>query len=108
MNTDKQRKNSDNISGNNESDKRGKHPNSMANLKPFPKGVSGNPLGRPTKYEKLKKALNELADKEPDIWDDTEGSRRKQVLVGIWRYAIKGDMKFVQLLAELGCLDGND
>ena len=30
------------------SDKRGKHPNSRANLAPpFPKGVSGNPGGRP-------------------------------------------------------------
>lgn len=27
--------------------KRGKHPNSRANLRPYPKGVSGNPGGRP-------------------------------------------------------------
>ncbi len=25
----------------------GKHPNSISNLKPFPKGISGNPSGRP-------------------------------------------------------------
>ena len=33
----------------------GKHPNSLANLKLYEKGVSGNPGGRPVKYAKLKK-----------------------------------------------------
>ena len=28
-------------------DQRGKNPNSLANLTPFPKGTSGNPSGRP-------------------------------------------------------------
>ena len=35
----------------------GKHPNSIKNLKPYKKGETGNPGGRPTKYAKLKKAL---------------------------------------------------
>ena len=51
----RQRFNSENLTTNNEIvDMRGKHPNSLANLKPFPKGVSGNPSGRPSKMEGLK------------------------------------------------------
>ena len=84
----------------------GQHPNSLANLKPFPKGVSGNPSGRPQKYENLKGVLNEYGDGETTDWrGDTEGTRRQQVWKRIWEQAIKGDMKYVQLLAYLGCLD---
>ena len=51
---------------NNEKHGHGKHPNSLANLKPYEKGVSGNPGGRPVKYAKLKKALDKWADVELD------------------------------------------
>ena len=33
----------------------GKHPNSLANLKPFEKGISGNPAGRSSKFIQFKK-----------------------------------------------------
>ena len=36
----------------------GKHPNSIKNLKPYKKGETGNRGGSPTKYAKLKKALD--------------------------------------------------
>ena len=84
----------------------GKHPNSLKNLKPFPKGVSGNVMGRPLKYENLRKVLAELGDQETfDYYNKSQGTRREQVMHTIWKKAIKGDMKFIQLLAWLGALD---
>ena len=37
---------------------RGKHPNSLKNLTPFQKGVSGNLGGRPYKYKELAENLD--------------------------------------------------
>ena len=94
--------------------KRGNHPNSRANLQPFPKGVSGNPLGKPHKYHKLAESLIKLAS-NPVIkkeWNgmkyvevETGNNWREEVLETVWRKARIGDIKFIQLLAYLGCLD---
>ena len=88
----------------------GKHPNSLANLKPYERGVSGNPGGRPEKFAKLKKALDEWADKEVkyDFWDsppEEAVTMKEQVLWRIWDKARHGDNKCIELLARLGCLD---
>ena len=49
---DKQIINSNSLSGNKEMNyEPGKNPNSLANLKSWKKGESGNPGGRPYKYE---------------------------------------------------------
>ena len=93
---------------------RGDHPNSLKNLKPFPKGVSGNPLGKPHKYTKLAESLSNLGSKKVIIekWNGakyervkTDKTNRDVVLDTIWAKAKSGDIKYVQLLAYLGCLD---
>ena len=102
-------KDDDNISAFNDSEyTRGEHPNSLKNLKPFPKGVSGNPLGKPHKYQKLADNLNKIGDKEVvDYNGISDGfTYREGVLKKVWAKAQYGDIKFIQLLAYLGCLDG--
>ena len=104
-----------NISDINDSEyARGEHPNSLKNLKPFPKGVSGNPLGRPHKYTKLAESLSKLGSKKVIIekWNgtkyeqiETDKTNKDIVLETIWSKARVGDIKYVQLLAYLGCLD---
>lgn len=86
----------------------GKHPNSLKALKKnqFPKGVSGNVMGRRPTFDSLSTALKELGDEETFDWDNnSKGTRREQVLERIWIDAIKGDIKKIQLLSWLGCLD---
>ena len=93
-------------------DGRGKHPNSQANLKPYPKGVSGNPEGRKGAYAELYDALNKLGDemtyaKDYDSLDWAtieDGTNREKVLETIWNKAKDGDLKFIEILAKLGCL----
>ena len=101
--------NEEDISAFNDSEyTRGEHPNSLKNLKPFPKGVSGNPLGKPHKYQKLADNLNKIGDKEVVGYKGiSEGfTYREGVLEKVWKKAQYGDIKFIQLLAYLGCLDG--
>ena len=90
----------------------GKHPNSIKALKKhqYPKGVSGNVMGRKATFERLAKQLNELGDGTTDNYcgervDNDETTRKEKVLLRIWYDAIRGDMKKIQLLAWLGCLD---
>ena len=94
----------------------GKHPNSLANLKPYEKGVSGNPGGRPTKFQKLADALLPYAEKretkhkwnenlEEFVNFESDDTYREEVLEVIWKRARNGDIKYVELLAQLGCLD---
>jgi len=105
----------DNISAFSEKDyARGEHPNSLNNLKPFPKGTSGNPLGKPHKYTKLAESLSKLGTNKvfKEKWNgseyetiETDKTWKENVLETVWAKARTGDIKFVQLLAYLGCLD---
>ena len=86
---------------------RGNNPNSRSNLRPWPKGFSGNPLGRPLKNSTLIKELNGIGDEEVVDFDGKgQGySKREDVLKKIWQKAQRCDIKYVQLLGGLGCLD---
>ena len=87
----------------------GQHPNSLKALKKnqFPKGISGNVLGRKPTFDTLSKQLKKLGDDEVRNWNGSEvlGTRKEMVLKKIWDDAMKGDMAKIRLLAWLGCLD---
>jgi len=106
------------ITANNETYERGKNPKSLENLKPFPKGVSGNPSGRPTRIQKLGDALKKFANEKGMIskWDpDCESwiesaspyTWQDDVLIAIWKKARGGDMQAITILADGGCLGKN-
>ena len=108
----KQVDNKKDFTQNSETDGRGKHPNSQANLKSYPKGVTGNAGGRPTKYVKMKKALDRIGAEAPevtDIWNaeaiESYATNKEKVLHKIWFEAGKGSIKHIHILAEVGCLD---
>ena len=105
----KQAENRQNIPNNKEEEYDwGKHPNSLKALKKyqFAKGVSGNVMGRIPTFESIAKELTKLGKEETTNWaNEPQGTRKSQVLERIWIDAIKGDMKKIQLLAWLGCLD---
>ena len=105
-NTDKK---DENIANNKEDEYEwGKHPNSIKALKKhqFPKGVSGNIMGRKPTFESLGKELKKLGEEETfNYSNESQGTRKQRVLERIWYDAIRGDMKKIQLLAWLGCLD---
>ena len=89
----------------------GKHPNSLKNLKPYPRGISGNTMGSVKKFERLAMALDKIGDEVEDDCYPKEHrgmTMRERVLRRIWQDAIRhGDLKKIQLLAHLGCLDSD-
>ena len=105
MSLDKTRLSDDSFTGNKETHERGQNPNSLANLKPYPKDVSGNPDGRPKKYVKLAKALDKVGEKTTS-WNEPNQTLREAVLDKIWTQAyMYGSVPHIKMLAELGCLD---
>ena len=84
----------------------GKHPNSLKNLKKWEKGESGNPIGRPLKYQKLKQELQKLGNEiTNDYYDKPLGARKEQLLKKMWKMAIHGDIQMIKVLLWLGVFD---
>ena len=84
------------------------NPNSIANLKPWEKGVSGNPAGRPPMNKKFIQALKAYGQ---STWrdkllphEDNGKTYNQLVIEKIWNRAKGGDLKFILLLYSLDAL----
>ena len=86
--------------------KNGHHPNSKANLVPFKKGISGNPLGKMSNA-KLRKMLKKMGNEVKHNYSGKPmGKRIDLVMETIWDNAIKGhNIKYIQLLIWLGVFE---
>jgi hypothetical protein len=67
----------------------------IKNLKPFKKGQSGNPKGRPKSLPKLEKLIIEILGEE----EDGESSA-KAIIKALTKKAEKGDIRAAELLLE--------
>jgi hypothetical protein len=68
---------------------------SIANLKPFPKGVSGNPSGRPKNV--LSKAIRRKLEEVEEGQDSTVAERITEKLVEL---ALGGNIEAIKLLGD--------
>ena len=83
--------------------------NSLKNLKPYPKGVSGNPGGRKKNGLEFFEFLKEVGMLKPDVWQgllqDSPDSYVEGVATGLWKKAIDGDLNVIKFLVEVGALN---
>jgi hypothetical protein len=71
-----------------------KKPRNLGNLKPFPKGVSGNPKGRP-KLPDLKEAIAKV------LADEKDGATALEyTLMALRNKAVKGDIRAAEVLLD--------
>ena len=86
---------------------RGQNPASQANLKPFEKGVSGNPGGRSQKNESFIEALREYGRRDYiDHWDIVnDHSNAEELVRNIWKEANSNNYQAIRLLLDLGVVE---
>lgn len=75
------------------------------NLKPFPKGVSGNPAGRPRGVENSRTRLLRILEltqkkRNPVTGEDEEFSIAEQMDLQLINKALKGDLKAYEILFD--------
>lgn len=80
---------------------RGKHPNSLANLKPFTKGESGNPEGMEPGTKHRGTILRKWAEAAVDIVnpltkEKERGTVEDEVILGLIREARKGNVPAIK------------
>ena len=105
--------------------KKNMNPNSLKNLKPFVRGVSGNPSGSKKIPDELVGYLKKLGDnhiiKTKEVLTggkdefgqdafileeyDSEKTWRYAVIEKIWDKAREGHLEYMKMLAFLGCLN---
>lgn len=69
--------------------------NPIPNNKPFPKGVSGNPNGRPKKLPELDKLLADVLGEEKDGITAAEA-----ILKALRAKATKGDTRAIEIMLD--------
>jgi hypothetical protein len=74
-----------------------KQPNPIPNSKPFKKGQSGNPKGRPKKLPELDKLLADVLGEEKDGVSAAEA-----ILKALRAKAAKGDIRAAEVLLDRG------
>jgi hypothetical protein len=76
-----------------------KQPNPIPNSKPFKKGQSGNPKGRPKKLPELDKLL---ADVLGEVGEVSGITAAEQILRALRAKAAKGDIRAAEVLLDRG------
>ena len=67
------------------------------NLKPFKKGISGNPSGRPKSAVCIPDLLREIGSQ---IDEPTGLTKLEAVLIQVWEMALTGNLKAIEWIAD--------
>ena len=111
--TDKQPKNRSTSHSEQRKSGRGQNPASKANLKPFEKGHSGNPSGKPVKNAKFIEALKKYGNEKPldefghALYSANSDNNHGAVVERVWKDATAGNYTAIRLLLELGAIEPN-
>ena len=81
--------------------------NSLKNLKPYPKGVSGNPSGRKKNGKEFFEFLTEYGMVSPSAYSFLENPDTyiEAVASGLWKRAKNGDLSAIKYLVDVGALN---